>query len=158
MLTVAGCSGARRLSQRASRSIPTAGCVTEPLALAPLPGEVGVYRAGPLTLAVGDDSAQHPGERGGRRMSGSEAIAVLTGSHPAVLSVDPTSRGRFALQFTPYGRGHPSPVLHDVSAAQGLGIDDVGRWTCLSSFRLPHCLHKASCIRCNVSSFRHRRT
>jgi hypothetical protein len=72
-----------------------------------------VYRAGPLVLAIGDDLAQHPAERPGRRTSGSEAITVLTGRQPVALSVDRASRGRFSLQFTPYGRGHPSPVLSD---------------------------------------------
>lgn len=72
-----------------------------------------MYRAGPLTLAAGEDLAQHPEEWVGRRTSGSEAIVVLTGGRLAVLSVDRASRGRFSLQFTPYGRGHPSPVLSD---------------------------------------------
>ncbi|MFZ1994964.1 MAG: hypothetical protein WAU75_12700 [Solirubrobacteraceae bacterium] len=72
-----------------------------------------MYRAGSLILAVGDDLAQHPGEWPGHRTSGSEAIAVLAGSRPTVLSVDGASRGRFSLQFTPFGRGHPSPVLSD---------------------------------------------
>ncbi len=114
LLSVAGCGAARRLSRPASRSIPTAGCVAPgPVAPAPLPGEVGVYRAGPLILAAGDDLAQHPQEWAGRRTSGSEAIAVLRGSQSVVLSVDRASRGRFSLQYTPYGRGHPSPVLSD---------------------------------------------
>jgi hypothetical protein len=78
---------------------------------------VGVYRAGPLTLVAGDDLAQHPEEWAGRRTSGSKAIVVLTGSRPAVLSVDRGSRGRFSLQFTPTGRGHPSPVLSDGRAS-----------------------------------------
>ena len=72
-----------------------------------------MYRAGSLTLAIGDDLAQHQAEWPGRRTSGSEAIVVLTGGRPAVLSVDAVSRGRFSLQFTPYGRGHPSPTLSD---------------------------------------------
>lgn len=118
LLGVAGCGGAARpLSGQASRSLPTAGCVAEPLAGAPRPGEVGVYRAGPLTLAVGEDLAQHPEERSGRRTSGSEAIVVLTAGRSAVLSVDGASRGRFSLQFTPTGRGHPSPTLSDGRAA-----------------------------------------
>jgi len=118
LLSLAGCSGMRQLPQRARRSIPTASCVAVPnLAAAPLPGELGVYRAGPLILAAGDDLAQHPEEWAGRRTSGSEAIAVLTGSQPAVLSVDPASRRTFSLQFTPHGRGHPSPVLSDGHAA-----------------------------------------
>jgi hypothetical protein len=114
LLAVAGCgTAARRLSGRASQSLPTASCVAEPLAHAPLPGELGVYRAGPLTLAAGDDFAQHPEEWAGRRTSGSEAIVVLTGGRTVVLSVDRASRERFSLQFTPFGRGHPSPVLSD---------------------------------------------
>lgn len=72
-----------------------------------------MYRAGPLVLAAGDDLAQHPQEWPGRRTSGINAIAALTGSSSAVLSVDPASRDRFSLQFTPTGRGHPSPVLSD---------------------------------------------
>jgi hypothetical protein len=96
---------------------PTAGCVREPLAHAPLRQEIGVYRAGPLTLAVGDDLAQHPAWWPRRRVSGSEAIAVLAGGRPTVLSVDRSSRDRFSLQFTPYGRGHPSPVLSDGTSA-----------------------------------------
>ncbi len=118
LLAVAGCGTARRSAKHAGASIPTAGCVAPgPLAPAPLPGEVGVYRAGPLILAVGDDLAQHPEEWAGRRTSGSEAIAVLTGNRAAVLSVDGASRSRFSLRFTPYGRGHPSPVLSDGRAA-----------------------------------------
>jgi hypothetical protein len=74
---------------------------------------MGVYRAGPLTLAVGVDLAQHPQEWAGRRTSGSEAIVVLTGGRSAVLSVDRGSRDGFSLQFTPDGRGHASPVLSD---------------------------------------------
>lgn len=110
MLGLAGCSARTRRPGQASQSLPAASCVPEPLARAPLPQEVGVYRAGPLTLVNGDDLAQHPEEWAGRRTSGSKAIVVLTGSRPAVLSVDRGSRGRFSLQFTPTGRGHPSPV------------------------------------------------
>jgi hypothetical protein len=117
VLAVAGCgAGVRRLPGH-SQSIATASCVAESLAPAPFPQEVGVYRAGPLTLAVGVDLAQHPEEWAGRRTSGSEAIVVLTGGRPAVLSVDRGSRRGFSLQFTPYGRGHPSPVLSDGRAA-----------------------------------------
>jgi hypothetical protein len=95
-------------------SIPTASCAPEPnLARAPMPGESGVYRAGPVTLVTGNDVAQHPEEWVGRRTSGSDAIVALTGRRLALLSVDRASRGRFSLQFTPYGRGHPSPVLAD---------------------------------------------
>jgi hypothetical protein len=115
---VAGCgAGARRLPGRRGLSLPTASCVAEPLASAPFPQEVGVYRAGPLTLAVGVDLAQHPEEWAGRRTSGSEAILVLTGGRSTVLSVDRGSRRWFSLQFTPYGRGHRSPVLSDGRAS-----------------------------------------
>ncbi|MGI8712623.1 MAG: hypothetical protein ACR2NR_05440 [Solirubrobacteraceae bacterium] len=76
-----------------------------------------MYRAEPLILTVDDDLAQHPEEWPGRRTSGSEAIAVLTGSRAAVLRVDRASRGQFSLRFTPTGRGHPSPVLSDGRAA-----------------------------------------
>jgi len=118
LLSLAGCGTARQPVDFARGPIPTASCVAVPkLAAAPLPGELGVYRAGPLILAAGDDLAQHPAEWAGRRTSGSEAIAVLTGSQPVLLSVDRASRGRFSLQFTPYGRGHPSPALSDGRAA-----------------------------------------
>jgi hypothetical protein len=77
-----------------------------------------VYRAGPLTLVGREDLAQHPEERaGGRRTSGTEAIVVLTGRRPAVLSVDRASRERFSLQFTPIGPGHSSPLLSDGRSA-----------------------------------------
>jgi hypothetical protein len=70
-----------------------------PLARVPLPQETGVYRAGPLTLVVGEDLAQQSsGELAGG--SGTDAIAVLTGDQPASLMVDPRSAGRFSLQFT----------------------------------------------------------
>ncbi|MGH2930295.1 MAG: hypothetical protein ACRDL8_18970, partial [Solirubrobacteraceae bacterium] len=61
----------------------------------------------------GQDLAQQPQEWPGRRTSGSEAIAVLRGHSPVLVSVDPSSRRRFSLQFTPYGRGHRAPVLSD---------------------------------------------
>jgi hypothetical protein len=154
-----GCGGAVKAAGAAvpgrladgARPAPTASCVREPLAHAPLPQEIGVYRAGPLILAVGDDLAQHPAQWPGRRVSGSEAIAVLAGSRPTVLSVDRTSRDRLSLQFTPYGRGHPSPVLSDGTSA----------------VRFPACagrLHRfggailfrgAGCARLHVSEARH---
>jgi hypothetical protein len=119
-----GCGGTPRAPEAAaaaraatlSPSTPTASCVKQPVAPAPLPQEIGVYRAGPLILAAGDDLAQHPEEWRGRRTSGSTAIAVLIGGRPAVLSVDRSSRSRFSLQYTPTGRGHPSPVLSDGTA------------------------------------------
>lgn len=121
---VGGCGGSSRVpgvaavvrTADSSPPVRTASCVREPLARAPLPQEIGVYRAGPLILAVGDDLAQHSEEWRGRRTSGSTAIVVLTGGRPAVLSVDRSSRSQFSLQFTPYGRGHPSPVVSDGTA------------------------------------------
>jgi hypothetical protein len=91
--------------------------VKQPVAPAPLPQEIGVYRAGPLILAAGDDLAQHPQEWPGRRTSGRTAIAVLAGGRPTMLSVDLASRDRFSLQFTPTGDGHPSPMLSDGTSA-----------------------------------------
>jgi len=120
LLSLAGCGVAAapppRVSSRtpATSPTPTASCAPVPnLAPAPLPGELGVYRAGPLILTAGDDLAQHPEEWPGRRTSGSDAIVLLTGSRTAVLSVDPTSQSRFSLRFTPIGPGHPYPVLSD---------------------------------------------
>jgi hypothetical protein len=88
-----------------------ASCVPESgLAAAPLPGEVGVYRAGTLTLAVGDDLAQHPGSSG-------EAIAVLTGGRPVVLSVDPHSPVRAALYYTTPRNPRLPPTIDNGRAA-----------------------------------------
>jgi hypothetical protein len=100
---LSGCGGSSRpVRPGPSRGqIPTVACSVPPsLAQAPLPQETGVYRAGPLLLVTGEDLAQIP-HRQLRRPSGSEAIAVLTGDQPVVLSVDPGSCTRFALQFTP---------------------------------------------------------
>jgi hypothetical protein len=100
---LAGCGGSSRIvSPGASRGrIPTAACaVPRSLARAPLPQETGVYRTGPLLLVTGEDLAQIP-HRQLRRPSGSKAMAVLIGDQPVVPSVDPGSRTRFALQFTP---------------------------------------------------------
>ncbi|MGH2875276.1 MAG: hypothetical protein ACRDNJ_10180 [Solirubrobacteraceae bacterium] len=95
-------------------------CAREPLAPAPLPQEAGIYHAGPLTLAVGSDLAQHPEEWLGRYTSGSETIAVLTGSRPVVVSVDSASRSRFSLAFPGPGLKHPSPIISDGLTAMRL--------------------------------------
>jgi len=64
----------------------------------PFPHEPGVYRAGPLTLVVGEDLAQE--QRSAlANGSGTDAIAVLTGDHRVGLMVDPRSASRFSLQF-----------------------------------------------------------
>jgi hypothetical protein len=106
----------------AHTSIPTMSCVHQPVAHAPLPQEVGVYHAGPLVLAVGQDLAQHPDESPWRRTSGSEAIAVLTGSQAVILSVDPRSRGRLSLAFPGPGPKHSSPVISDGLPAMRLPV------------------------------------
>jgi hypothetical protein len=57
-----------------------------------------VYRAGPLSLVVGEDLAQQPTSALANG-SGTDAIAVLTGDRPASLMIDPGSASRFSLQF-----------------------------------------------------------
>lgn len=76
------------------------------LAHAPLPQEIGVYRAGPLVLAIGEDLAQLPAsDLAGP--TGSDAIAVVSGQKPVRLTVDPSSVPRFSLQFTAPVSGSP---------------------------------------------------
>jgi hypothetical protein len=65
------------------------------LAAAPLAQEQGVYRAGPLTLSVGEDLAQASSRR-----SGSDAIMVVREDRRVSLTLDAGSRPRFSLQFT----------------------------------------------------------
>ena len=82
-----------------------APCAQPPgLAAAPLPQEQGVYRAGPVTLAIGEDLAQQP-----RRPSGSDAIVVVEGGGAATLRVESASRGRFALEFA---NGKQTETVH----------------------------------------------
>jgi len=57
-----------------------------------------VYRAGPLTLVVGEDLAQQP-RSALVTGSGTDAIALMTGDHPSSFTVDPRSADRFSLQF-----------------------------------------------------------
>ena len=83
-----------------SDAITNASCRDEPLARAPLPGETGVYRAGPLILSVGEDLAQIP-RRQLARPQGSEAIALVSGNQPVTVRIAPGSRALLALQFTP---------------------------------------------------------
>jgi hypothetical protein len=90
ILAVAGCGARQHPSD-----IPVAPCAQpRDLAAAPLPQEQGVYRAGPLTLAVGEDLAQMPPGR-----SGSDAIVLVRGERAVTMTVMPDSRLRFALQF-----------------------------------------------------------
>lgn len=63
------------------------------LVAAPLPREQGVYRTGPLTLAVGADLAQLTGVQ-----RGTDAIAVLRGDRPVSLTVDPRSQAKLTFQ------------------------------------------------------------
>jgi len=56
-----GCAGATYVSLPTPPALPrhlgSATCVGRAVVNAPLPQEVGVYRAGPLTLVVGEDLA-----------------------------------------------------------------------------------------------------
>jgi hypothetical protein len=101
---LAGCGGASHnadpapVSAVAPQHVESAGCGGPPAWKAPSPQETGVYRAGPVTLVVGEDLAQQPnGALAGG--SGTDAIVVLTGDRRAMLRVDPGSAGRFSLQF-----------------------------------------------------------
>ena len=77
------------------------------LAHAPLPQETGVYRAGPLVLAIGEDLAQLPASDLAVP-TGSDAIAVVSGQKPVRLTVNPSSVPRFSLQFTAPVSGSPT--------------------------------------------------
>jgi hypothetical protein len=77
------------------------------LAHAPLPQETGVYRAGPLVLAIGEDLAQLPASDLAEPI-GSDAIAVVSGQQPVRLTVDRSSVPRFSLQFTAPMSGSPT--------------------------------------------------
>jgi hypothetical protein len=100
-LLVAAC-GASHRAPRLATSDATANpsCQREPLARAPLPGETGVYHAGPLTLSIGEDLAQIP-RRQLAQPQGSKAIALVTGNQPVTVRITPSSRGLLALQFKP---------------------------------------------------------
>jgi hypothetical protein len=98
-----------------------AGCGTEGIARAPLAQEPGVYRAGPITLVLGDDPAQRAAGR--LNVAGSEAIAVVHGRRPVLLTVDPASRRRLDLQFDPrLGRGSEAALF----PACGASVHRVG--------------------------------
>ena len=77
------------------------------LAHAPLPQETGVYRAGPLVLAIGEDLAQLPASDLAVP-TGSDAIAAVSGQKPVRLTVNPSSVPRFSLQFTAPVSGSPT--------------------------------------------------
>ena len=77
------------------------------LAKAPLPQEVGVYRAGPLLLVTGEDLAQLPDGQI-RQGSSVDAIAVLRSNRAVTLSVDRTAPVDMTLAFADpaAGPGH----------------------------------------------------
>ena len=110
-LLLSACGGSHRLASP-SPAIAIAGCVNEGLALAPLSGESGVYRAGPLTLSIGEDLAQIPRRQLAQPM-GSEAIALITGDRPVLVRVHSAAHARMSLEFTPLFPGHPNAVMSD---------------------------------------------
>lgn len=114
VFAVAGCGGSQAPHPSPGRPVATAACGVESrLARAPLPGESGVYRAGPVTLAVDEDLAQRH-FRPGTRPFGSEAIARVTGARPVTLRVLPSPGVRLVLEFVPRsGPGHPGAVFSD---------------------------------------------
>ena len=69
--------------------------------------KTGVYRAGPLVLAIGEDLAPLPASDLAVP-TGSDAIAVVSGQKPVRLTVDPSSVPRFSLQFTAPVSGSPT--------------------------------------------------
>lgn len=106
-VAVSGCGGGRGdVRDRGAagadgpvKLVATASCKQpRSLAKAPLPQEVGVYRAGPLLLATGQDLAQLPDSRLSH-WSASDAIVVVTGSRPVTLSVDLAAPVDLALRF-----------------------------------------------------------
>lgn len=79
--------------------VAQAGCPLPPVPAGPAAGEPGVYRAGPLTLVLGQDLAQVSPDMFGAP-EGPGGFAQVSGARPVVLSVDPASRGRLGLWFT----------------------------------------------------------
>jgi hypothetical protein len=69
------------------------------LARAPLEQETGLYRAGPLLLVTGEDLAQVPDQQV-RREIGTDAIVVVTGRRPVLLSVDLAATVGVMVQFS----------------------------------------------------------
>jgi hypothetical protein len=102
-------------SQSTVRPAPlaNASCANGRHVATAMPGESGVYRAGPLTVAVGVDLAQ-TSPASTSRVSGSEAVAIVTGSRPVVLRVDSAPGAHLSLQFAALaGPGHDPPILSD---------------------------------------------
>jgi len=117
LLGVASCGGAARplSGQRQPVASRPLAASPKPLAGAPRPAEVGVYRAGPLTLAVGEDLAEHPEEWSGRRRQAARRSWADSAAAPRCSERDGASRRRFSLQFTPTGR--PTRTLGDAGAS-----------------------------------------
>ncbi len=109
-------SGSRAVSPLPDRMAGAAPCSPQSrLAHAPLPGESGVYAAGPIYLSVGEDLGQLPARR---RLHGSEAIATVLGGRAATLRVLPSPGVRMTLAFAPRGGpDHPHPFVYYGRAA-----------------------------------------
>ncbi len=114
---------------------------------APLPQETGVYRAGPLVLAIGEDLAQLSASDLAAP-TGSDAIAVVSGRQPVRLTVDPSSVPRFSLQFTAPVSGSPIgayAVRFPACATRRGGATSVHRF--MGGFTV----HGAGCVRLTVT-------
>jgi hypothetical protein len=110
VLSVTACGGS--IGHHAT-AVATASCALGRHAASAMPGESGVYRAGPLTLAVGVDLVQ-TSPAPSSRPHGAEAVAILTGTRPVVVRVrSTTATAQLSLEFAPNGPGHPSAVLSD---------------------------------------------
>jgi hypothetical protein len=104
--TACGATG-HRVPKAGTVAVAVADCPLPPVPAGPAVGEPGVYRAGPLTLVLGQDLAQVSRDMFGAS-EGPGGYAQVSGARPVVLSVDPASRRRLGLQFTAlsgYGRG-----------------------------------------------------
>jgi hypothetical protein len=112
------------------------------LAHAPLPQETGVYRAGPLVLAIGEDLAQLPASDLAAP-TGSDAIAVVSGQKPVRLTVDPSSVPRFSLQFTAPVSGSPTGAYSVRFPACGRAA--AVRQACTGSWAASRCRAPGAC-------------
>jgi hypothetical protein len=108
VVAFAGCGGGGHRAPAVREPVAAVPCGhPADLAHAPLPQETGVYRAGPLVLAIGEDLAQLPASDLAVP-TGSDAIAVVSGQKPVRLTVDPSSVPRFSLQFIAPVSGSPT--------------------------------------------------
>jgi hypothetical protein len=115
-VALGGCGGGHRAVAARPAVIATASCPSQrlerALVSAPLSGESGVYRAGPVTLSIGEDLAQIPPPPTAQP-SGTDAIALITGDRPVVVRVEPGAHARLAFEFAPVPRYPPYPVRWD---------------------------------------------